>query len=65
MAHHGAVQPVLGHDAAPPPRLGSLPLLSSPVLEPDLPQQSCQYNCGLVATSSSLPWPQFSSEWAG
>ena len=36
MPHHGAVQPVLGHDAAPTPRLAGLPLLGSPVLEPDL-----------------------------
>ena len=60
MAHHGAVQPVLGHDAAAPPRLGSLPLLRTPVLEPDLPQQSCQYNCAFVATSPSPLAPVFS-----
>ena len=36
MPDHGPVQPVLGHDAAPPPRLARLPLLGPPVLEPDL-----------------------------
>jgi hypothetical protein len=38
VSHHGAVQPVLSHDAAPPPRLRGLPLLGPPVLEPDLHQ---------------------------
>ena len=36
MPHHGPVQPVLGHDAAPPPGLARLPLLRPPVLKPDL-----------------------------
>ena len=34
--HHGPVQPVLRHDAAPAPALLSLPPLGSAVLEPDL-----------------------------
>ena len=36
MPHHGPVQPVLGHDAPPAPGLAGLPLLGSPVLEPNL-----------------------------
>ena len=36
MPHHRPVQPVLRHDAAPAPGLAGLPLLGSPVLEPDL-----------------------------
>ena len=36
MPHHGPVQPVLRHDAPPAPGLAGLPLLGSPVLEPDL-----------------------------
>ena len=36
MADHGPIEAVLGHDAAPSPRLGRLTLLGPPVLEPDL-----------------------------
>ena len=47
MPHHGPVQPVLGHDAAPPPGLACLPLLRPPVLKPDLEHKIIQMKVSL------------------
>ena len=38
MSDHGTIQTILGHDAASAPCLAGLPLLGSPVLEPNLKQ---------------------------
>ena len=44
MPDHGPVEPVLGHDAAPAPRLRGLALLGAPVLEPNLNEKTVQFS---------------------
>ena len=65
MPHHGPVQPVLGHDAAPPPGLACLPLLRSPVLKPDLEHKQpcilCLNDSWMMNDDGNVIWTRICS----
>ena len=46
--HHSAVQTILSHDGAPPPRLLRLPPLRAPVLEPHLQAEGTRGYYGVL-----------------